>query len=214
MVSSRATTVAAYLDALPPERRAVVAAVRDVIRRALPRGYEETMAYGMIGYSVPLARYPRTYNGQPLGYAALAAQKNHYALYLTAPYQDPAELAWLQEAWRRAGRRLDMGKSCVRFKTLEDLPLDVVGECIGRVAPDAFIATYERSRAGDGSRSRSEPSAREPSTREPSKRAPSKRAPSKGGTSKRAATMRETATRSAGGGAASGRAKRPAAKRR
>jgi hypothetical protein len=148
MPRSAATTVDAYLAGLPPERRAVVGAVLDVVRRHMPAGYAESMAYGMIGWGVPLARYPNTYNGQPLGYVALAAQKGHYALYLTCAYQDAAEEAWLADAFARAGKKLDKGKSCVRFKRLEDLPLDAIGEFVARTPVDAFIAQHERARAG------------------------------------------------------------------
>ena len=86
----------------------------------MPAGYAESMAYGMIGWAVPLARYPNTYNGQPLGYVALAAQKNYFALYLTCAYQDAAEEAWLADAFARSGKKLDKGKSCVRFRRLEE----------------------------------------------------------------------------------------------
>ena len=147
MAKSAATTVDAYLDELPAERRRVVATVRDVVRANLPAGYEEAMRWGMISYEVPLARYPDTYNGQPLAYAALAAQKSHYALYLTCAYTDPAQAAWLERAFAAAGKRLDIGKSCVRFKRLEDLPLPVVGEAIASTPPDRFIALYEAGRA-------------------------------------------------------------------
>ena len=146
MAKSDATTVEAYLDELPDERRAVVAAVRDTIRARLPAGYEEAMRWGMICYEVPQARYPDTYNGQPLCYASLAAQKGHYALYLTCAYSDPAHAAWLEREFQAAGKRLDMGKSCVRFKRLEDLPLPVVGEAIASTPPERFIALYEASR--------------------------------------------------------------------
>ena len=142
-----ATTVAQYLAELPPERRAVVARVRDVVRADLPAGYEESMLWGMICWSVPLARYPDTYNGRPLGYACLAAQKNHYALYLTALYMDPAATERFTQAFAAAGKRLDMGKSCVRFKALEDIPLDVIGQAVARTSPDDYIAMYERARA-------------------------------------------------------------------
>jgi hypothetical protein len=100
----------------------------------------------MISFEIPLEAYPRTYNGQPLSYAALAAQKNHYALYLMAVYGDPAGEAQLREAFAQAGKKLDMGKSCVRFRKLEDVPLDVIGEIIASTPPDELIATYERSR--------------------------------------------------------------------
>ena len=143
MVSSAATTVADYLKSLPKERSAVVSAVRSVIRKHLPKGYVESMNWGMICYEIPLKRYRETYNGQPLALAALAAQKNNYALYLMCVYQDAALLRTLKESFRKAGKKLDMGKSCIRFKSLDGLPLDVIGEFIARVPPDDFIARYE-----------------------------------------------------------------------
>lgn len=147
MVQSRAATVEEYLAELPEDRRAVVSAVRDVVVRNLPEGYRESVAYGMISYSIPLERYPNTYNRQPLSYAALAAQKSHYALYLTAPYQEPGQASWLKAEFEKAGKKLDMGKSCLRFRKLDDLPLDVVGRAIASTPPDAFIAQYEAARA-------------------------------------------------------------------
>lgn len=149
-MKSDATTVEAYLDELPEERRAVVAAVRQVIVDHLPEGYSEAMNWGMISYEVPLERYPDTYNKQPLMYAALAAQKNHYGLYLMCVYQDSDRERQLREAFVAAGKKLDMGKSCVRFKKLEDLPLEAVGEVIADVTPEQFIESYETARAGGG----------------------------------------------------------------
>jgi hypothetical protein len=146
MAMSKASSVEEYLGELPAERRDVVAAVREVIVRNLPAGYRECMGFGMINYVVPLERYSETYNGQPLGYVALAAQKSHYALYLTCAYQDPEQDAWLRNAFAKAGKKLDMGKSCVRFKKLGDLPLDAIGELIARNPPDAFIAQHEAAR--------------------------------------------------------------------
>ena len=146
MASSKAGTVDEYLAELPEDRRAVVSAVRDVVLRNLPAGYREAMGYGMITWGIPLEEYPDTYNGQPLGYAALAAQKNYYALYLMTPYQDPAQEQWLREAFAAAGKKLDMGKSCVRFKKLDDLPLDVIGDVIASTPPEKHIAQYEASR--------------------------------------------------------------------
>lgn len=146
MASSTAQTVDEYLAELPPERRTVVSTLRDLIVRSLPHGYEETVAWGMISYGVPLTRYPKTYNGQPLGYVALAAQKNHYSLYLMGVYGDPAREAWLREQFETAGKRLDMGKACVRFRKLEDLPLDAVAKLVASISPDEYIAIYERSR--------------------------------------------------------------------
>ena len=146
MASSRATTVEDYLAELPAERRAVVAEVRDLVRRHLPAGYEETMNWGMISYEIPLARYPATYNRQPLTYAALAAQKSHYALYLNCVYQDAGRATALADGFARAGKKLDMGKSCLRFKRVDDLALDAVAESIASTPPDAFIAQYEQAR--------------------------------------------------------------------
>jgi uncharacterized protein YdhG (YjbR/CyaY superfamily) len=146
MASSSAATADAYLEELPPDRRAVVSAVRDTIRRKLPKGYRETMSWGMISYEIPLERYPDTYNGQPLVYAAVVAQKNYYAVYLTGLYQDPAQEAAFREEFKKAGKKLDMGKSCVRFRRLDDLPLDLIGKVIAATPPEKFIETYEASR--------------------------------------------------------------------
>jgi hypothetical protein len=146
MASSRAVTVDAYLEELPPERRAIVASVRDLVRRNLPEGYRETMNWGMISYELPLEHYPDTYNKQPLGYAALAAQKNNYTLYLTCVYQNDKQRKWLEREFRKAGKKLDMGKSCLHFKRLEDLPLDVIAQAIASTPPDQYIEQYEASR--------------------------------------------------------------------
>ena len=147
MASSAARTVEQYLKELPAERREVVSTLREVIRKNLPKGYQETMNWGMISYEVPLDRFPKTYNGQPLMYAALAAQKNHYAIYLISMYQDGAPTGWFAEEFRKAGKKLDMGKSCVRFKRLEDLPLETIGKAIRGTSPEKLIEIYERSRA-------------------------------------------------------------------
>jgi hypothetical protein len=146
LASSAARTVDEYLAELPPDRRAAIAAVRKVILGNLPKGYEETMQYGMISYVVPLKRYPVTYNKQPLGIAALASQKNYMSVYLMSVYGDKETERWFTEAFRASGKKLDMGKSCVRFKKLDDLPLDVIGQAIARAPVDEFIARYEESR--------------------------------------------------------------------
>ena len=146
MVSSRARTVKAYLEELPADRRAVVSKLRSVIRRHLPAGYQEAMNWGMIAYQVPLERFPETYNGEPLLYAAIAAQKRHYSLYLTTVYQQNALESRLRAAFDRAGKKLDMGKSCIRFKAIEDLPLDAIGEIVGSVSVDQFVKNYEKAR--------------------------------------------------------------------
>jgi hypothetical protein len=156
MASSSAPTPEHYIDELPPDRAEVVSRVRDVIRANLPRGYQESMLWGMITYSIPLERYPNTYNGQPLTYVALAAQKNHFSLYLTCLYTDPAESEWFRSEFERAGRKLDMGRSCVRFRKLEDLPLDVIGQAVAQTPPDRYIERYEAAK-GLGGRSISRP---------------------------------------------------------
>jgi hypothetical protein len=141
MVRSNATTVEQYLEELPKERRAVISAVREVILKNLPEGYAESVNWGLISYEVPLERYPKTYNKQPLSFAALAAQKNYYALYLTCICVG-GETSFREE-FAKAGKKLDMGKSCVRFRKLDDLPLDVIGRVIAASPPDKFIARFE-----------------------------------------------------------------------
>ena len=138
-----ATTVEQYLATLPADRRAAIAAVRDTVNANLPDGYVEGLQHGMIGWYVPLERYPNTYNGQPLGIAALASQKSHMALYLMTVYGDPTLENWFKRAYADAGKPLDMGKSCVRFKSLDAIPLAVIGETIAKVPVDAFLARYE-----------------------------------------------------------------------
>ena len=146
MAASTASTVAGYLDELPAERRDALCAVRQVILDNLPSGYTETLSAGMIAYGVPLSRFPDTYNGQPLCYAALAAQKNYCSVYLMAVYGDPKRAAWLRDEFRRAGRKLDMGKSCVRFRRAEDLQLDAIGKVIASTPVEAYLDIYRASR--------------------------------------------------------------------
>ncbi len=146
MVKSKAKTVREYLKELPADRRAVVAAVRDVIVKNLPEGYRETINWGVITYEIPLERFPDTHNGQGLCYAGLAAQKNYYAVYSMCAYGSGELLAWLKAEFKKAGKKLDMGKACIRFKKLEDLPLEVIGELVGKVPPEEYIKWYEASR--------------------------------------------------------------------
>jgi len=125
----------------------VISQIRDLIRKNLPKGYVESLNWGMLSYEIPLERYPDTYNGQPLGYVALAAQKNGYSLYLLGPYGDESQAEKLREGFAKAGKKLDMGKSCVRFKKPEDLALDAIASAIASTPPDAFIAQYESVRS-------------------------------------------------------------------
>lgn len=140
------TTIDEYLASLPDDRRTALTAIRQAINANLPTGFEEGLQYGMISWFVPLSRYPDTYNKQPLGYVALAAQKNYYSLYLTGAYMDAARTRSLADEFEKAGKKLDMGKSCVRFKKLDDLPLDVIGQAVASTPPDELIAQYEASR--------------------------------------------------------------------
>jgi Domain of unknown function (DU1801) len=151
---SEAVTVEDYLSSLPEDRRTAVAAVRDVVNAHLPEGYVESMASGMVTWAVPLETYPDTYNGQPLAVAALASQKNHMSLYLMGLYSSDADQEWFEQQYAERGLRLDMGKSCLRFRRLEDVALDVVGEVIARVPPALFIERYEAARAGTRPRRR------------------------------------------------------------
>ena len=146
MATSRAKTVSAYLKELPPDRRRIVAAMRKRILANLPNGYEEGMQWGVITYHVPLRLLPDTYNGQPLCYAALAAQKNFYTLYLMGAYGDAKLRKQLDEAFRKAGKKMDMGKSCLHFRSLDDLPLDAIDEIIASVPADKWIQVYKASR--------------------------------------------------------------------
>lgn len=144
-MKSDAATPEAYLSGLPDDRREALEAVRAVVLDRLPDGIVETMNWGMVTYEVPLATYPDTYNGQPLAYAALASQKNHMAVYLMGIYGSPELATQFEEAYRATGKRLDMGRSCVRFKRLEDLPLDVVGDAIGALTLEEFLALHDQA---------------------------------------------------------------------
>jgi hypothetical protein len=155
MARSQAATVQAYLEELPEERRAVIAAVRDVIVRHLPAGYCEAMNWGVINYEIPLKRFPDTYNGHPLMYVGLSAQKNYYAVYLMCVYGDEKRARWLKEEFQKAGKKLDMGQCCVRFRRLEDLPLDVIAQAVASTTPEQYIAHYKASRQKQTPKSKS-----------------------------------------------------------
>ena len=145
-VQSDAATPREYLDGLPDDRRPAIEAVRDVIVAHLPEGYVETMQYGMISYVVPLERRPDTYNGQPLAVASLANQKRHMALYLSGLYASAEDAAWFRARWAETGKKLDMGKSCLRFRTLDAVDLGLVGEAIARIPVDRFLELNDAAR--------------------------------------------------------------------
>jgi len=142
-MQSPAKTVEEYLDSLPIERSEAIAAVRQVILDNLPEGYEEVMNWGMITYQVPLATYPETYNKQPLMYAALASQKNHMAVYLTGIYISDESRRRFETAYKATGKRFDAGKSCVRFRKNDDLPLPLIGKAIAAVSVADLIKRVE-----------------------------------------------------------------------
>lgn len=146
-MQSKATTVQQYLASLPEDRRVALQGVRKVILKNLD-GYEEGMLYGMIGYYVPHSTYPAGYHcdpSKPLCFAALASQKNYMSLYLMAAYGSPEHLKWFEQEWAKTGKKRDMGKSCIRFKRLDDLALEVIGESIRRVPAGKYIEHCERA---------------------------------------------------------------------
>ena len=188
-MAKKATTVEALLAGLPEDRRKALKAVRAVILENLSSGYEEGIQYGMIGYYVPHSVFPPGYHcdpKQPLPFAGLASQKNHMAIYLMCVYGDPKLDAWFQKAWKATGKKLDMGKSCVRFKKLEDVPLKVLGQVIKKVPVEKYIKSYEATLAGMASR--------RPAKRKTSKTATKKTAGAKSSSAKTATKGKKKST--------------------
>ena len=147
-MQSKATTVAAYLSELLAERAASISVVRDLVNEHLPPGFEETMRWGMISWEVPLSRYPHTYNGEPLNCVALAAQKRHTSLYLMCTYVTPGGEEGLRAAYADAGVKLDFGKSCLRFKSLDRFLPEAVIPILEQSSVEALIDSYESARGG------------------------------------------------------------------
>jgi|SRR5262245_11022039 len=148
MKKNDASSVAEYLERLPEDRRTALVKLRKLINKNLPKGYEEAFAWGMITWYVPLSVYPDTYNGQPLCYAAIGSQKNHMALYLMSGYAEGPMKKKLAAGFKAAGKKLDMGKACIRFKSLDDLPLDVIADVAGSVPMKQFVEVAKKARAG------------------------------------------------------------------
>ncbi len=146
MSRSNAGSVEEYLDMLPEDRRESISVVRNAILENLPAGYEETLQHGMLAYVIPLAAYPITYNKLPLLYAALASQKNYMSVHLMNIYGNLENEEWFLDRYKASGKKLDMGKSCVRFKKLEDLPVELIGEAIAHTPMVEYIQIYEASR--------------------------------------------------------------------
>ena len=143
MVASQAKTVAAYLASLPAERRREIVAVRKMVKAHLPKGYKEAMGWGAICWEVPLKTYTKRNGQSPLCYVALVAQKNFLTLHLMGAYLDRVLTARIKAGFKEAGKRLDMGKSCIHFKRADDLPLDELGEVIAAMPPGLLILRYE-----------------------------------------------------------------------
>ena len=143
---SSASTVAEYLSALADNRQADISAVRSVILKHLPKGYEEGIQYGMIGYFVPHSIYPAGYHcnpKEPLPFVQLGSQKNHMVVHMMCIYINDPLREWFESAWNASGKNLDMGKGCIRFKKVDDLALDVLGECISRVTVESYVAMFD-----------------------------------------------------------------------
>ena len=140
-MQSNAKTVEQYISELPPERKQAIDKVRQIVLENLPEGYEETMNWGMICYEVPLKTYPNTYNKKPLMYAAMASQRNHMAVYLSGIYISEKEREDFEKAYRATGKRCDVGKSCVRFRKLDDLSITALGP--GFLILHVFNLTYQ-----------------------------------------------------------------------
>jgi hypothetical protein len=151
--SARPTTVAAYLGSLTPEKRAVIDEARALVRRHIPKGYAEFMNWGVINWGIPLDKFSDTHNGQPLCYVGLGAKKSYNSLYLMGVYDSsngkytaPFSQKLLADAFKKAGKRLDMGNCCLHFKQLDDLELTSVAKVIAMSTPKEYIAYYKRMR--------------------------------------------------------------------
>lgn len=145
-MTSNAKTVAEYLKELPADRRAAISKLRQVIKKNLDKGFVETMQYGGICYVVPHKLYPAGYHCNPkdaLPFAGLGSQKHHIGVYLMCIYYDEKHVEAFKKDWAKSGKKLDMGKSCVRFKKIEDASLEAIGNAIKRVTLKKFIAMYE-----------------------------------------------------------------------
>ena len=145
-MQSKAKTVKAYLFELPEDRREVISTVREIILKNLPKGYEESMNWGMISYEIPLSLFPNTYNKQPLMYAALASQKNHMSIYMCGVYSNKNQLKKLKDSFAKMCVKPNMGKSCIRFKDVNKLPLKTIGELIAEYSVKDYIENYKNCR--------------------------------------------------------------------
>ena len=226
-MQSKATTVEAYLKELPEDRREALEAIRKVFRKNLGKGYEEGMQYGMIGYYVPHSLYPDGYHcdpKQPLPFAGLASQKNHMSMYMMCIYGIDEHRTRFIKGWEKAAaegraRKLDMGKACIRFKKLEDVPLDVVAEAVRGVPVKAYIEHYEGTIKGIGKRTAAPKkagprvTAKSATDRTATKAAAVKKPLAKKAASKRVASKPAAPKKGTPGKAATGRSGKPGAAR-
>lgn len=147
-MQSRATSIEQYLAELPDDRRPVMEKLHKVVKKNLPKGFKEQMAYGMICYVVPHSKYPAGYHCTPelpLPFMSIASQKNFIAVYHMGIYSSKPLLDWFTEAYaEQVPGKLDMGKSCLRFKKVDKLPFDLIGELASKMTPDEWIAVYEK----------------------------------------------------------------------
>lgn len=147
-MQSKASSVNEYLANLPDDRRSGIEAMRQAVLGELDKGFEEGMQYGMIGYFVPHSRYPAGYHcdtKQPLPFAGIASQKNHLTIYFMHLYMNPEELKWFESEFAKTGKKLDMGKSCIRFKRIDDIPLELLRRTVKRISADRYIKLYEQT---------------------------------------------------------------------
>lgn len=154
-MKSTPVSVEEYLDSLESDRRSAIESLRQTINANLPEGYEEGIQYGMIGWFVPHSIYPPGYHcnpKQPVPFVSVASQKSHIGLYAFCIYADPALAAWFVEEYKKTGKQLDMGKSCIRFKKPEDIPLELIGQTIARVPVSDFLGQYESTLNSKGKR--------------------------------------------------------------
>ena len=183
---AKPTTVAGYLKGLPADRKAAIETIRKAIKKSLDENIEEGIQYGMVGYYVPHSVYPDGYHcdpKQPLPVASVASQKNHIGLYLFCVYTSEELQKWFVDAWKKSGKKLDMGKSCVRVKSVDDIPLDVLEALFKKVKAKAFIATYEKARGATAKKKAAKKKA-------PAKKAPAKKAAKKAAKKKAAPKKR------------------------
>lgn len=145
----KANTIKEYIDALPEDRQKVIKKIRSVVKKNLPKGFKETLSYNMIGWVVPLSKYPDGYHCKadtPLPFINLASQKNFVALYHSGVYADPKLYKWFTNEYpKHSDRKLDMGKSCIRFKKMDDIPYDLIGELVSKITVEDWIAQYEKN---------------------------------------------------------------------